>query len=474
MRGKILFILLMLILLANTVKGEGVKKTAWTEIDGISYRIYIYDNSEGKATVMKKNDASYQGNIVIPEYITYQGKQYQVAFLQDYAFMNCKGLTSVTLPGSISSISMAAFSLCTGLRSVILPEGVQSIHALAFGGCSNLEYVSIPSTIRLIESDAFYKTEKLKEVSAPQKMAQRLKGYVGYNVRILTEGQQPTYTASNGQAGRSSASPTMTAPRQVSEIDKNIPTTGKQDRQTFAVIIGNEKYESESSVPFATQDALVFKEYVKKTLGVPEKQIKYIHNGGLNTMRMAVRWLKQAMEVCDGQGKGIFYYVGHGIPNESDKSAYLLPVDGMSGDVESAYPLSRLYQELGNIPAQQIMVFLDASFSGAKREGGMLASARGVAVKAKSVTPKGNLVVFTASQDDETAFAYKSQQHGMFTYYLLKKLQETKGETTLGALSDYLTTEVKRQAFEENNKTQTPTVIPSQALTSNWQTMKLR
>ena len=369
---------------------------------------------------------------------------------------------------------MAAFSLCTGLRSVILPEGVQSIHALAFGGCSNLEYVSIPSTIRLIESDAFYKTEKLKEVSAPQKMAQRLKGYVGYNVRILTEGQQPTYTASNGQAGRSSASPTMTAPRQVSEIDKNIPTTGKQDRQTFAVIIGNEKYESESSVPFATQDALVFKEYVKKTLGVPEKQIKYIHNGGLNTMRMAVRWLKQAMEVCDGQGKGIFYYVGHGIPNESDKSAYLLPVDGMSGDVESAYPLSRLYQELGNIPAQQIMVFLDASFSGAKREGGMLASARGVAVKAKSVTPKGNLVVFTASQDDETAFAYKSQQHGMFTYYLLKKLQETKGETTLGALSDYLTTEVKRQAFEENNKTQTPTVIPSQALTSNWQTMKLR
>lgn len=474
MRGKILFILLMLIPLANTVKGDGVKKTAWTEIDGISYRIYIYDNSEGKATVMKKNDASYQGNIVIPEYITYQGKQYQVAFLQDYAFMNCKGLTSVTLPGSISSISMAAFSLCTGLRSVILPEGVQSIHALAFGGCSNLEYVSIPSTIRLIESDAFYKTEKLKEVSAPQKMAQRLKGYVGYNVRILTEGQQPTYTASNGQAGRSSASPTMTAPRQVSEIDKNIPTTGKQDRQTFAVIIGNEKYESESSVPFATQDALVFKEYVKKTLGVPEKQIKYIHNGGLNTMRMAVRWLKQAMEVCDGQGKGIFYYVGHGIPNEANQSSCLLPVDGVSGDPESAYPLSRLYAELGSMPAERITVFLDASFNGAKREGGMMASARGVAIKTKAQAPNGNMIVFSASQGDETAYAYREKGHGMFTYYLLKKLQDTKGNATLGELSDYLTKEVKQQAFIENSKMQTPTVIPSQAYVNSWRNMKLK
>lgn len=257
-------------------------------------------------------------------------------------------------------------------------------------------------------------------------------------------------------------------------VDKGIPVAESYDMNTFAVIIGNEEYAEDAAVPYAENDAKIFKEYVQRTFGVPENQINYITNAGLNKIRTSVRWLAKAMEVTGGKGKAIFYYAGHGIPNESDKSAYLLPVDGISGDVESAYPLSRLYQELGNIPAQQIMVFLDASFSGAKREGGMLASARGVAVKAKSVTPKGNLVVFTASQDDETAFAYKSQQHGMFTYYLLKKLQETKGETTLGALSDYLTTEVKRQAFEENNKTQTPTVIPSQALTSNWQTMKLR
>lgn len=62
----------------------------------------------------------------------------------------------------------------------------------------------------------------------------------------------------------------------------------------------------------------------------------------------------------------------------------------------------------------------------------------------------------------------------MFTYYLLKKLQETKGDTTLGELSDYLTTEVKRQAFADYDKKQTPTVIPSQTMIDSWKQMKLR
>ena len=54
----------------------------------------------------------------------------------------------------------------------------------------------------------------------------------------------------------------------------------------------------------------------------------------------------------------------------------------------------------------------------------MLASARGVAIKVKQTIPVGNMVVFTAAQGDETAYPYKEEEHGLFTYYLLKKLQE--------------------------------------------------
>ena len=258
------------------------------------------------------------------------------------------------------------------------------------------------------------------------------------------------------------------------DVDKNIFVNSDTDRNTFAVIIGNEQYKNEANVPYAENDAKVFKEYVQKTLGVPERQIKYVVNGGLNDLRITIRWLKQAMEVCNGQGKAIFYYAGHGIPDEANKTAYLLPIDGIGGDTESGYSLQRLYSELSKMPAQRTMVFLDACFSGTKREGDMMASARGVAIKVKPMTPQGRVIVFAAAQGDETAYPFKSQQHGMFTYYLLKKLQDTNGNVTLGELSNYLTNEVKRESFVENNKMQTPTVNVSAALQRSWRNMKLK
>lgn len=260
----------------------------------------------------------------------------------------------------------------------------------------------------------------------------------------------------------------------MANVDENIPQSGVKDMRTYAVIIGNELYESEAAVPFAENDARVFKDYVQQTLGVPENHIRFMNNAGLNKIRSAVRWLKDAMEAQSGQGKIILYYAGHGIPDEANKEAYLLPVDGIGSDVESAYPLNRLYKELSALPAERVTVFLDACFSGAKREGDMMASARGVAIKVKETAPQGKMVVFTAAQGDETAYPFKSQKHGMFTYYLLKKMQETQGNATLGELGDYLATEVKRQSFVENNKVQTPTIVPSAGLQNTWRGLSLK
>lgn len=257
------------------------------------------------------------------------------------------------------------------------------------------------------------------------------------------------------------------------DVDINIPSTTNADYNTFAVIIGNEKYRNVDEVPFAENDARVFREYVEKTFGVPERQIMYVENAGYNDIRQAVNWLNQAMQVCRGEGKAIFYYAGHGIPSEKDQTAYLLPVDGVGNDVGSAYSLKQLYENLGSIESQSVKIFLDACFSGSKRENGMLVSARGVAIKAKPNAPIGNMVVFSAAQGDETAYPYKEKKHGMFTYYLLKNLQATKGNTTLGKLGDYLVEEVGRQSFVENKKTQTPCVSASVAL-ENWKYLKLK
>ena len=259
----------------------------------------------------------------------------------------------------------------------------------------------------------------------------------------------------------------------INEIDTKIVSNSSTNTNTFAIVIGNEKYKNEVDVPFANNDSKIFSQYVEKTLGVPYDQIRYIENAGYNDMRMAVNWLAQAMTVCRGKGKAIVYYAGHGIPNESDFSSYLLPVDGVGSDPASAFSLKELYAKLGDIEAQSVTIFLDACFSGSKREEGMLTSARGVALKAKPATPKGNMVVFSAAQGDETAYPYKDKQHGMFTYFLLKKLQETKGDVTLGELSDYLSEEVGRTSFVKNGKMQTPTASPSTNAT-DWRNWKLR
>ena len=127
----------------------------------------------------------------------------------------------------------------------------------------------------------------------------------------------------------------------------------------------------------------------------------------------------------------------------------------------TGYSLTKLYEKLGNLSAKRVAVFMDACFSGAKRNGQMLASARGVAIKAKRAVPKGKVVVLSAAQGDETAYPYKEKRHGLFTYYLLKKLQESKGNISMGELADYVIREVKKRSVVVNSKLQTPIITHS-------------
>lgn len=259
----------------------------------------------------------------------------------------------------------------------------------------------------------------------------------------------------------------------VSAVDENIPTSNKQNTNTFAVIIANENYQSVAPVPYALNDGNIFREYCLKTLGIPEKQIKYIPNATGNQIKAQVNWLQNICEVFE-DAQIIFYYAGHGIPDESSRTAYLLPVDGIGTDISTGYKLDDLYSALGNIPAKNVTVFMDACFSGSKREEGMLASARGVAIKARSGMPQGNMVVFSAAQSDETAYPNNEEKHGMFTYFLLKKLQETQGDVTLQELGEYITTNVSQQSILLNGKSQTPCVTPSASLDASWREWKLK
>lgn len=259
-----------------------------------------------------------------------------------------------------------------------------------------------------------------------------------------------------------------------SDVDRNIPRNPEVNDKTFAVIIANENYTLLPAVPYALNDGSIFSEYCHLTLGIPRKNIHFVKDATLNNMRAEIDWIQQIACAYEGKARVIVYYAGHGIPDEKTRTSYLLPVDSYGSNVLTGYNLSDLYAALSKYPTFSTIILLDACFSGAQRNGEMLVSARSVAIRSKVETPNGNLVVLSAATGDETAYPYQEKKHGMFTYFLLKKLQETNGDAHLGEIAEYVKEQVQKCSLVENLKGQTPTIISSRKIMTYWQDLKLK
>ena len=105
-----------------------------------------------------KNDVLYIGNHIIQAKTTLSG-DYEIEegtkTIAGRAFYLCKGLTSVTIPQSVTNIGHHAFSACTGLTSVTIPYSVTNIGNYAFSACKDLTSVTIPDSVTSIGDSAF-------------------------------------------------------------------------------------------------------------------------------------------------------------------------------------------------------------------------------------------------------------------------------------------------------------------------------
>ncbi|MGM9689637.1 MAG: leucine-rich repeat domain-containing protein [Bacteroidaceae bacterium] len=132
-------------------------------VDGIYYNL---DTSTKTATVAS-GDNKYTGDVVVPSTFIYGGNIYSVKGIGKYAFRGCSGLTSVTIPSSVTCIGFEAFQGCSSLTSVTIPNSVTSIEPYAFQGCSGLTSVTIPNSVTDIDSYAFYDCSGLTSVTIP-------------------------------------------------------------------------------------------------------------------------------------------------------------------------------------------------------------------------------------------------------------------------------------------------------------------
>ena len=155
------------------------------EVDGLCYKI---NGNEVTVTSRLPMCNSYQGNVVIPERVTYGGVTYRVtaigydAFrdcnglvsvtlpatirhIGKYAFKNCVHLLSVTLPGSVATIDYGAFQYCTMLSTLTLGNGVGQIGDYAFEGCIGLKRLTVPGSVSSIGIGAFMDCTSLSAVT---------------------------------------------------------------------------------------------------------------------------------------------------------------------------------------------------------------------------------------------------------------------------------------------------------------------
>ena len=280
----------------------------------------------------------------------------------------------------------------------------------------------------------------------------------------------------NKNTGQNTTAKTTTSKkRTISDVDINIPSVKNKNENTFVLIFSNENYMEEgiSNVEYAINDGKIFREYCLKTLGIPDQNIHIRENATKNQIRSELKWAKSLSDVYGKDGQLIFYYTGHGMSDEKTKRAFLLPADGIANDSESGYSLSQLYKELGVLNFNASIVLLDACFSGTKRNGEMLTAAKGIAIKPTHEELTGNVAVLSATEGDDTAYPDDENEHGLFTYFLLKKLQDSKGTSTLSELADYVSMSVRRASVVKNMKIQEPSVNYSSESTISLDKIKL-
>ena len=257
-----------------------------------------------------------------------------------------------------------------------------------------------------------------------------------------------------------------------SDVDKEIPNGLAPKSNRYALIIGNEDYsskqpglEKEVNVDFAEADASVFAEYAEKVLGYPKENIRLLTNATKGTMSQGVDWLVKIAQ-AQGDAEIMFYYSGHGLPEEVSKEPYLIPVDVSGTQVQNGLSLIDVYNQLAGSTAKKCVVVLDACFSGGARNK-ELTALKGIKVSASINEVPGNLVVLASSSGTQSSAVYKEKQHGYFTYFLLKNLKESKGQSSIERSMIEVTKNVRLKALDIS-KEQTPQILTGSDINESW------
>ena len=248
------------------------------------------------------------------------------------------------------------------------------------------------------------------------------------------------------------------------------PETGNINSNGIAVVFGVEEYEYAPAVPYAFNDADIFREYLVTTFGLRRENIYFKTNdratkGEFEKAFSENGWLaNRSNDLTD-----VFvYYAGHGAPDMKSKDTYLIPHDIDPNYASTGYSLDEFYTNMSKMNARSITVILDACFSGGTRDNkSLFADSRPVFISIKAGIIPANVTVFSAALGNEISSGYKQKNHGIFTYFYLKGLNgeadlDKDKKITVTEMQNYLSENVSAQA-QKMGREQHPQLLGAQA-----------
>lgn len=282
-------------------------------------------------------------------------------------------------------------------------------------------------------------------------------------------------------------------------IDYNIPKTGENSNtNTYVLIIANEHYGAPlPDVPYAHNDGEILTQYCVRTLGIPTRQVKILEDATVAQIKTeGINWMKNLSVANKGNVNFILYFAGHGF-TDKDRNPYLAPngIDyskircmkkktAINTDARmSRRDTKRLLNQciridtlcswFNRVQCNSVTLILDASFDGNQRDGQPLVNIKYSNKRTKGLRIRNDIVVFSAAAFDKTAFAFDEQQHGFFTYFILKELKKRKGDIAYYDLFNTVDLELQRESSLQG-KLQEPVVIPGGKVKETWGNLRLR
>ena len=131
------------------------------EIDNLRFRLLMHNRQAMVVAPISDKIKS----IDIPARINFNGVEYCVTTIGEYAFLDYDSLTTVVIPDSVTSIEREAFYDCESLTSINIPNKVTSIGDRALFYCTSLPTITIPRSVKTIGAWVLYECKSLKSIT---------------------------------------------------------------------------------------------------------------------------------------------------------------------------------------------------------------------------------------------------------------------------------------------------------------------